>query len=60
MGGVPDGFALDASLRPYVTTLRRCVRAAGLEEVCEAVRRTLAGTGTGALVCRAVALEHAG
>ncbi|WKD36975.1 hypothetical protein [Streptomyces xanthophaeus] len=56
---VPDGFALDASHRPHITTLQRYVRTAGLDEVYEAVRRTLAATDTGALTYRAVALRHA-
>ncbi len=56
---VPDGFALDASHHPHITTLQRYVRTADLEDVYEAVHRTLAVTDTGALTYRAVALRHA-
>ncbi|MFI8392956.1 hypothetical protein [Streptomyces sp. NPDC085540] len=56
---VPDGFALDASHRPHITTLQRYVRTADLDDVYEAVHRTLAATDTSALSYRAVAVKHA-
>lgn len=58
-GSVPDGFALDASHRPHITTLQRYVRTAELEDVYDAVHRTLAETDTSALSYRAVAIGHA-
>ncbi|MFD7396842.1 hypothetical protein ACFV60_17625 [Streptomyces virginiae] len=56
---VPDGFALDASHRPHITTLQRYVRTADLAEVYDAVHRILAETDTSALSYRAVAIGHA-
>ncbi|WP_406210344.1 hypothetical protein OH807_40495 [Kitasatospora sp. NBC_01560] len=56
---VPDGFALDASHQPHVTTLQRYVRTAELDEVHDAVERTLAATDTRTLSYRAVAVAHA-
>ncbi|MFI5665531.1 hypothetical protein [Streptomyces sp. NPDC051704] len=56
---VPDGFALDASHRPHVTTLQRYVRTTDLDHVYDAVRRTLAVTDTSTLSYRAVAIGHA-
>ncbi|MET9616708.1 hypothetical protein [Kitasatospora indigofera] len=58
-GSVPGGFALDASHRPHITTLQRYVRTARLDDVHDAVRRTLAATDTSALSYRAVAIGHA-
>lgn len=56
---VPDGFALDASHQPHITTLQRYVRTADLAAVYDAVQRTLAETDTDALSYRAVAIGHA-
>ncbi|MFD7913625.1 MULTISPECIES: hypothetical protein [unclassified Streptomyces] len=56
---VPDGFALDASHRPHITTLQRYVRTADLDDVYDAVHRTLAATDTSALSYQAVAVKHA-
>ena len=56
---VTDGFALDASHQPHITTLQRYVRTAALGDVFDAVRRTLAATDTDALSYRAVAIRHA-
>ncbi|MEU4101819.1 hypothetical protein AB0F16_14685 [Streptomyces tanashiensis] len=56
---VPDGFALDASHRPHITTLQRYVRTADLDDVCGAVHRTLAATDTSALSYQAFAIGHA-
>ncbi|MET9693828.1 hypothetical protein ABZY81_36270 [Streptomyces sp. NPDC006514] len=56
---VPNGFALDASHRPHITTLQRYVRTADLDDVYDAVHRTLAATDTRALSYRAVAVKHA-
>ncbi|MFD8786323.1 hypothetical protein [Kitasatospora sp. NPDC059599] len=56
---VPDGFALDASHQPHITTLQRYVRTTDLDDAYEAVHRTLAATDTGTLSYRAVAIRHA-
>ncbi|MFF2367757.1 hypothetical protein ACFVU0_34295 [Streptomyces sp. NPDC058122] len=58
-GSVPGGFALDASHQPHITTLQRYVRTADLDDVYDAVRRTLAATDTSTLSYRAVAIKHA-
>ncbi|WP_331738868.1 hypothetical protein [Streptomyces sp. NBC_01276] len=56
---VPDGFALDASHQPHITTLQRYVRTGELEAVYDAIGDTLAATDTSALSYRAVAIKHA-
>lgn len=57
---VPEGYALDASHQPHVTTLQRYVRSAQLDDVFEAVGATMAKTDMSALSYRAVAIRHAG
>jgi hypothetical protein len=39
---VPDGFALDATHQPHITTLQHYVRTAELEKVYDAVEQTVA------------------
>jgi hypothetical protein len=56
---VPDGFALDATHAPHITTLQRFVRTADLERMFEAVEKTIAETDVSALTLRAVAIRHA-
>ena len=56
---VTDGFTLDASHQPHITTLQRYVRTTELDNVYDAVQKTLAATDTGALSYRAVAIKHA-
>jgi hypothetical protein len=56
---VTDGFALDASHQPHITTLQRYVRTAELDNVYDAVRKTLAATDAKALSYRAMAIRHA-
>lgn len=56
---VPDGFALDATHQPHITTLQRYVRTADLDHVYGAVEQTLASTDAGSLSYRAVAVKHA-
>lgn len=55
---VSDGFALDATHQPHITTLQRYVRTADLDHVYTAVEQTLASTDTGSLSYRAVAVKH--
>jgi hypothetical protein len=56
---VPDGFALDATHQPHITTLQRYVRTADLERVYDAVEKTIAATDVAALGYQAVAIGHA-
>jgi hypothetical protein len=56
---VPDGFELDATHQPHITTLQRYVHTAELDHAREAVEQTLADTDLGALSYRAVAIRHA-
>ena len=37
---VPDGFALDATHQPHITTLQRYVHTADLDQVYDAVEQT--------------------
>jgi hypothetical protein len=55
---VPNGFALDATHQPHITTLQRFVRTADLDNVYAAVEETLAATDVAALSYDAVALRH--
>jgi len=56
---VPDGFALDDTHQPHITTLQRYVRTAELDSVYNAVQETLAATDASALSYQAVAIKHA-
>lgn len=56
---VPDGFALDATHRPHITTLQRYVRTADLDHVYEAVEKTIVDTDIATLSYQAVAIRHA-
>jgi hypothetical protein len=56
---VPDGFALDATHQPHITTLQRYVRTADLDHVYRAVEKTIAGTNVATLGYQAVAIRHA-
>ncbi len=56
---VPDGFALDATHQPHITTLQRFVRTADMDNVYAAVEQTLADTDISSLSYRAVAIGHA-
>ena len=56
---VPDGFALDASHQPHITTLQRYVRTAELDQVYDAVQTTLAGIDARGLSYQGVAIKHA-
>lgn len=56
---VPDGFELDTTHAPHVTTLQRFVRTADLDRVYDAVETTIAETDVPALKLRAIAIRHA-
>jgi hypothetical protein len=55
---VLDGFALDATHAPHITTLQRFVRTADLDRVFDAIEKTIADTDTTALTMRANAIRH--
>lgn len=55
---VPDGFALDATHTPHITTLQRFVRTTDLDQVFDAVRKTIAGTDFAALTFHCAAIAH--
>ena len=56
---VQDGFALDATHQPHITTLQRYVTTAELDDVYAAIGRTLQTTDTGELSYQGVAIKHA-
>ena len=56
---MPDGFALDATHQPHITTLQRYVLTADLDIVYDAAERTIADTDVAALSYQAVAIRHA-
>ena len=56
---LPQGWALDDTHRPHVTTLQRYVRTADLAQVYEAVEKTLAETDMASLSYQAVKIAHA-
>jgi hypothetical protein len=56
---LPDGWALDDTHQPHITTLQRYVRTADLDRVHDAVGRTIAATDLAALSYRAVRITHA-
>ena len=56
---VPDGFALDDTHQPHITTLQRYVRTADLDDVYDAVEQTLAATDIARSRYQAVAIRHA-
>jgi hypothetical protein len=56
---VPNGFALDATHQPHITTLQRYVRTADLEKVFGVVEQVIADTDAASLAYRAIAIRHA-
>jgi hypothetical protein len=56
---LPEGWALDDTHQPHITTLQRYVRTADLAQVYEAVEKTLAETDMASLSYRAVKIAHA-
>jgi hypothetical protein len=55
---VPDGFALDDTHQPHITTLQRYVRNADLDRVYDGVDKTIADTDAASLSYQAVAIRH--
>ncbi len=56
---MPQGWALDDTHQPHITTLQRYVRSADLDQVYEAVEKTLAQTDMTSLSYQAVKITHA-
>ena len=56
---LPAGRALDDTHQPRITTLQRYVRTAALDQVYEAVEKTVAETDMASLSYRAVKIAHA-
>ena len=56
---LPQGWALDDTHKPHITTLQRYVRTADLDKVFDAVEKVLAETDMTALGYQAVTITHA-
>jgi hypothetical protein len=55
----PQGWALDATHQPHITTLQRYARTDDLDHVYQVVQETLAQTDLASLSYRAVKIAHA-
>jgi hypothetical protein len=56
---MPEGWVLDDTHQPHITTLQRYVRTADLDKVYDAVEQTVADTDMAALSYQAVKIAHA-
>lgn len=56
---MPQGWALDDTHQPHITTLQRYVRTADLDHVYDAVQQAVADTGMAALSYQVVKITHA-
>jgi hypothetical protein len=56
---LPQGWTLDATHQPHITTLQRYARTADLDKAYEAVEKTLAQTDMTSLSYQAVKIAHA-
>jgi hypothetical protein len=56
---MPQGWALDDTHQPHITTLQRYVRTTDLDKVYDAVESTVADTDMAALSYQAVKIAHA-
>jgi hypothetical protein len=56
---MPEGWVLDDTHQPHITTLQRYVRTADLDEVYEAVELTIADTDMATLSYQIVKIAHA-
>jgi hypothetical protein len=56
---LPKGWALDDTHQPHITTLQRYVRTADLDQVYDAIEKTVVATDLGALAYRATKITHA-
>lgn len=55
---LPEGWVLDGTHQPHITTLQWYVRTADLPRVYEAVEKTLAETGMASLSYQAVKITR--
>jgi hypothetical protein len=56
---MPEGWVLDDTHQPHITTLQRYVRTADLDRVYDAVAQVVAQTDIGSLSYQAVGITHA-
>jgi hypothetical protein len=56
---VPEGWVLDDTHQPHITTLQRYVRTTDLDQVYDAVAKTIADTDVGSLSYEVVKIAHA-
>jgi hypothetical protein len=56
---MPEGWVLDDTHQPHITTLQRYVRTADLDKVYDAVEKTVAATDMASLSYQAVKITHA-
>jgi len=56
---MPQGWALDDTHKPHITTLQRYVRTADLDHVYDAVEKTVADTDMASLSYQIVKIAHA-
>jgi hypothetical protein len=56
---MPQGWKLDETHQPHITTLQRYVRTADLENVYDAVEKTVGATDMAALSYQALGITHA-
>lgn len=56
---MPGGWALDDTHQPHITTLQRYVRTTDLDQVYEAVEKTVADTDMASLSYQVVKITHA-
>jgi hypothetical protein len=56
---MPEGWVLDDTHQPHITTLQRYVRTADLEHVYDAVQKTVADTDMASLDYQGVKITHA-
>jgi hypothetical protein len=56
---MPQGWVLDHTHQPHITTLQRYVRTADLDQVYDAIEKTVAATDMASLSYQAVKITHA-
>lgn len=56
---MPEGWVLDDTHQPHITTLQRYVRTADLDQVYHAIEETIASTDMASLSYQAVKITHA-
>jgi hypothetical protein len=56
---MPEGWVLDDTHQPHITTLQRYVRTADLDDVYDAVQKTVADTDMASLGYQGVKITHA-